>query len=56
MSNYFIICFDEYCSRCKHCSEEVTEHSACEECLNCPAREDTQEPLNYVGSDVSEST
>ena len=44
--NEKIIDFDKFCKTCKH--RDVIEYEdPCNECLDCPARLNSQRPLNY---------
>lgn len=39
--------FDKYCWKCKHLHESEAD-GPCFECLETPARVDSQKPINYV--------
>lgn len=51
MENYKEVYFDQYCESCKHEKDEVTEDSACEDCLSNPINVDSHKPVRWEAKD-----
>lgn len=46
--NYKFVKFDEYCKTCVYKNDEESDpYLKCNDCLNEPARINSQKPLNY---------
>lgn len=50
--NWKIIDFEQWCPTCVHKKDEESDpYLKCHDCLNEPARLNTQKPVNYVKAD-----
>lgn len=44
----FIIRYEDYCRHCMYLNTDMSDpNNICEECLSCPARPDSSEPVGF---------